>query len=153
MFLPEIERGAPGTYVLVMRLDSPKSVVVGARGPFDLDAGYYLYVGGALNGLVGRLERHLRTGDKKLYWHIDYVRAATELVEIWWTVSPRRLECEWGAVLREWPEVTEPISRFGAGDCNCPSHLFYLPTKPVFDDFTAHWPDHDVQRSVSSLNA
>ncbi|MBS1252266.1 MAG: hypothetical protein MAG451_01304 [Anaerolineales bacterium] len=150
MILPGIDRSDPGTYVLVMYLGAPRTVTVGARGAFALDAGYYLYVGGALNGLAGRLSRHLRTGDKKLYWHIDYLRAVTELVEIWWTISPARLECEWAATLRGLPGVSEPVPRFGSSDCNCSTHLFYLFDKPSFNDFAIHWPNHDVQRSILS---
>lgn len=142
-----IDRGDPGTYILVMQLERPARVVVGALGAFDLDAGYYLYVGSALNGLAGRLRRHLHTDDKKLYWHIDYVRAQTTLVEIWWAVSAERLECDWAAVLREWPAVSEPIAGFGAGDCeDCSSHLFFMVEKPAFDAFAGRWPDRRIQR-------
>jgi len=143
--LSGIERGAPGTYVLVMLLGAPARVVVGALGAFDLSAGYYLYVGSALNGLAGRLRRHLRTDDKRLRWHIDYLRARTELVEVWWTVSEERLECDWAATVRVLPGVTEPVAGFGASDCRCSSHLFYLASKPSLDDFTARYPNHDMR--------
>ncbi|MFQ5340329.1 MAG: DUF123 domain-containing protein [Anaerolineae bacterium] len=143
--LPDIERGAPGTYVLVMLLGVPTRVVVGALGTFDLEAGYYLYVGSALNGLAGRLRRHCRTDGKRLRWHIDYLRAQTTLVEVWWTVFAERLECEWAAVLRRLPGVSEPVAGFGSSDCRCSSHLFYLASKPSSDDFTAHYPDLDIR--------
>lgn len=136
-----------------MRLDEPRPVTVGARGTFELDAGYYLYAGGALNGLRGRLRRHRRTGDKKLYWHIDYLRAETNLVEIWWTISPVRLECDWIVTLRESLDAAEPITRFGSGDCNCSSHLIYFPHKPSFENFSAHWSDHDVHRTDLSATS
>lgn len=134
----------PGTYILVMRLKHPARVVVGALGTFDLDAGYYLYVGSALNGLAGRLRRHRRTGGKRLHWHIDYLRAQAALIEIWWTASPKRLECEWAAIVRGLPGMSEPMAGFGASDCRCVSHLFYSHRKPAIDEFAARWSEADV---------
>jgi Uri superfamily endonuclease len=142
--LSDIERGAPGTYVLVMFLDSPTRIVVGALGPLEFDAGYYLYVGSALNGLAGRLRRHCRVDSKKLRWHIDYLRARATLVEVWWTVSAERLECEWAVAVRGLPGVTEPVAGFGASDCRCSSHLFHLVAKPSFDDFAALQANRDI---------
>jgi Uri superfamily endonuclease len=134
--LTEVRRTAPGTYVLVMRLETPGRVVVGARGAFELAAGYYLYVGGALNGLLGRLRRHVRTDAKKLYWHVDYLRAATRVVDIWWTLADERLECGWATTLGSLPNVSEAISRFGSGDCRCATHLFYTAGDPPFEAFS-----------------
>ncbi len=124
----EIEE--PGTYVLVLHLARPARVVIGALGIFDLNAGYYLYVGSALNGLAGRLRRHLQTDDKRLHWHIDYLRTEATLVDVWWTVSPEHLECAWAAALRRLPGVREPVAGFGSSDCRCRSHLFYLADLP-----------------------
>lgn len=141
--------GEPGTYILVLHLDSPTRVVVGTLGAFDLEAGYYLYVGSALNGLAGRLRRHCRTNDKRLHWHIDYLRAKAELVEIWWTVSAERLECEWAAALRRLPGVSEPVAGFGASDCRCSSHLYHFSDRPSLDDFAAGWPNCEIGRSTA----
>ena len=146
--LPGIEPGAPGTYVLVMLLDAPTRVVVGALGAFDLDAGYYLYVGSALNGLAGRLRRHLRTAGKRLHWHVDYLRAQATPVEVWWTVSSERLECRWAATLRRHPGVCEPVAGFGASDCRCNTHLFYLVERPSLQAFTPDWPNRIIGRFV-----
>lgn len=149
--LAELGRGTPGTYVLVMRLEAPREVVVGARGAFHLPAGYYLYVGGALNGLSGRLRRHVRPDAKKLYWHIDYLRAETELVDIWWTLAGERLECDWAAALAELPDVGEAIPRFGSGDCRCSTHLFYTAGEPPFEVFTHRGPTREIHcQGVSS---
>ncbi|RME44476.1 MAG: GIY-YIG nuclease family protein [Chloroflexi bacterium] len=124
----------PGTYVLVLHLARPARIVIGALGVVNLDAGYYLYVGSALNGLAGRLRRHLRTDGKRLHWHIDYLRTEAALVDVWWAVSPERLECEWAAALRRLPGVCEPVAGFGSSDCRCRSHLFYLADLPSPDD-------------------
>ncbi|MFQ5856160.1 MAG: DUF123 domain-containing protein [Anaerolineae bacterium] len=133
-----------------MHIGSPAQVVVGALGTFGLDAGYYLYVGSALNGLAGRLRRHCRTDGKKLHWHIDYLRAQVTLVEIWWTRSAERLECDWAAAVRGLPRASEPVAGFGASDCRCSSHLFYFADKPSLDEFAAHWPNRIKQSPCRS---
>jgi sugar fermentation stimulation protein A len=144
--LAELGRGTPGTYVLAMRLEAPKEVIVGARGAFRLPSGYYLYVGGALNGLSGRLQRHLRPDAKKLYWHIDYLRAEAVLVDVWWTLADERLECDWAVALGELPGVGEAIPRFGSGDCRCSTHLFHTSRRPPFEIFARQWPAREIRR-------
>jgi len=51
------ERGA---YILVMRVDSSVRIRVGSLGLLSFTAGWYVYVGSALNGLSARVGRHLR---------------------------------------------------------------------------------------------
>ncbi len=120
----------PGTYILVLHLPEDNGLRIGALGTFALPAGYYLYVGSALNGLAGRLQRHCRLDGKRLHWHIDYLRAQTELVEIWWVLSEQRWECRWADALRQFATVEEPVPGFGSSDCACFSHLFYSTTLP-----------------------
>lgn len=146
--LLDTERGAPGTYILVLLLAQPTRAVVGALGALDLKSGYYLYVGSALNGLAGRLRRHSRTDSKHLYWHIDYLRAHATLVEVWWTLSTERLECDWAAALRRLPGEPEPVAGFGASDCRCSSHLFYLVDRPSCNDFA----DQQLNQDIASTN-
>jgi len=52
---------AKGSYVLVVRLEEAASITVGKLGPQAFPKGYYLYFGSALNGLEGRIQRHVRT--------------------------------------------------------------------------------------------
>lgn len=145
---PQIyHRRAPGTYILIMHLGRPTEVVVGALEAFDLEPGYYLYVGSALNGLSGRLRRHCRSDSKRLHWHVDYLRTQAALVEVWWTVSAEHLECDWAAVLRGLPGTSEPVAGFGASDCRCYSHLFHMPEEPPLREFTDRRPEHCIRRS------
>lgn len=59
-----------GTYILTVRLDSPRTVAVGALGTISFGAGTYIYAGSAMGGLDQRVSRHLRR-DKPRRWHID----------------------------------------------------------------------------------
>jgi Uri superfamily endonuclease len=110
-----------GSYVLVIRVEKPKTVRVGRLGPVDFRQGYYAYVGSALNGLEKRVQRHLRPG-KKLHWHIDYLLENAEVVEVCRIESPVRLECR---IAKRLSPALESVRGFGCSDCRCPSHLFY----------------------------
>jgi HEAT repeat protein len=48
----------------------------------------------------------------------------------WARVSERRLECDWGAVLRGLPDASIVVPGFGASDCSCTTHLVQVPTLP-----------------------
>lgn len=126
----------PGTYVLIMALAAPRRVAVGRLGEIGLAPGAYLYVGSALGGLEPRLRRHLRL-EKRLHWHIDYLRAAVEVVAVWYRPGRERLECAWAAVLAELPGVKRYAPGFGASDCRCPGHLLYAAVPPTPAAFAA----------------
>jgi Uri superfamily endonuclease len=134
---------AGGTYLLVLRAPAPLAVQVGALGLCTLPAGWLLYVGSALSGLAGRLQRHARS-DKPLHWHIDYLLAAAPLVEAWCHVSPLRLECTWAQRVAACPGITPSARPIGASDCACHTHLFAAPThteiEAVFATLASDWP-------------
>ena len=94
--------------------------------------GCYLYVGSALGagGLAGRLRHHLRVTAQP-HWHIDALRAVTELTAVWWLATAERLEHRWAQALAQASSCSLPMPRFGASDCRCPAHLLYLPTLPA----------------------
>lgn len=122
----------PGTYVLILRLScSAVDVRVGRLGCFRFLAGWYAYVGSARGpgGLAARLTRHLRSL-KTMHWHIDYLRAQAQPVEIWYATGTQRRECAWALALFGLPGASVPVSRFGASDCRCPAHLIYF-TAPL----------------------
>lgn len=112
----------PGTYVLVAELSEVERLRIGRLGTFDFEPGSYLYVGSALNGLRSRVGRHIRGG--RTHWHIDYLLAHASLRGVWIFESPRRLECRIAEVLSR--HLPRPIRGFGASDCRCPGHLFYV---------------------------
>ena len=97
-------------------------IVVGKLGNILFQPGCYCYMGSALNGLKGRLARHLRH-EKKMWWHIDYLLKRADVVEVVWALSSVRLECRIAGALRS--QGVESIPSFGASDCRCISHLFY----------------------------
>lgn len=120
----------PGTYALVLHLGHTSRLVVGALGPQIFPVGCYVYVGSAWGpgGLRARVERHLR-GSERTHWHIDVLRRIATPIALW--LSPQKhLECIWARYLAAQPGVAMPVSRFGASDCRCPSHLFLLSREP-----------------------
>ena len=124
--------------MLVLRCLTRQRVAVGRAGEYDLQPGYYLYVGSAFGpgGLRARLERHARL-EKRLRWHIDYLRAVLHFEEAWYTVSDRQVECDWAAQLAAIRGITTPFAGLGASDCRCFSHLFYLARSPSRRGFSA----------------
>jgi Uri superfamily endonuclease len=119
------------TYVLILRLPRALTITVGRLGRFEFPAGWYCYAGSARGpgGLAARISRH-RHATKTLHWHVDYLRAAAELAEIWYTLGARKRECAWARTLANLPGASLPVSRFGASDCRCPAHLVHFPAAP-----------------------
>ena len=122
-----------GSYALILGLESPRRIRVGALGDYDFMAGEYVYLGSAHGpgGLRARVGRHLRV-EKPYHWHIDYLLDFAGLVGLCWAVSPTRLECNWSQALSRLPEASIPIRGFGASDCRarggtCRAHLLAFP--------------------------
>ena len=136
-----------GTYVLLMQLDQPTTQTIGRRGTFDLPTGWYTYVGSAFGsgGLRGRLKHHLTPAKKNPHWHIDYLRAAAPVQEIWYTTTVAIHEHTWATILQQMPRASVPVPRFGTSDCQCQTHLVYFPTQPNINTF-APSTDAAVQR-------
>jgi sugar fermentation stimulation protein A len=122
----EVQDG--GSYLLVLRLPEDSEIAVGSLGRLGLRRGFYIYVGSAKKNLTERLERHKRL-KKKVFWHIDYLRAASELRAVLPVRSTDRLECEISRALHSLAEWVVP--GFGSSDCACPSHLFWTGENPV----------------------
>lgn len=132
-----------GTYALLLDLREHRRLTVGKLGAFAFPAGYYVYIGSALNGLQHRLARHLRRG-KILRWHVDYLREIAEVDEAWCVVGEERLECSWMETVRSWPGATVIAPGFGSSDCRCPAHLAYFGEKPNLSALGARlWPNPD----------
>ncbi|MDH3452172.1 MAG: GIY-YIG nuclease family protein, partial [Gammaproteobacteria bacterium] len=99
-------------------------ISIGALGERRFARGYYIYAGSAFapGGLRARLRRHC-TGGRR-HWHIDYLRAHSDLLQIWWTGDTRTREHDWALELADWLGDS-PVDGFGAGDSPLPSHLFF----------------------------
>lgn len=115
----------PGTYLLWLRVDAPRTIAVGRWGERVFAVGVYAYVGSAHGpgGLNARLRRHLRA-DKVHHWHIDALTACVPIVAVWYATAPERLECIWAQRLARLAGINAPVKGFGASDCRCAAHLF-----------------------------
>lgn len=135
---PPLLPGLPGTYVLVLRAKRNGVLRIGRLGEMSLCPGCYLYVGSPLGpgGLRRRLERHLRT-EKPPHWHINCLRAAADVCELWTVADPARRECDWSRAVGRMPRAAIPLPGFGSSDCRCPSHLFRFSSLPLFEEFCA----------------
>ena len=114
----------PGSYLLELEVSESLKVEIGRFGPIVFSPGVYLYAGSAKGpgGLRARVGRHLRTDDKRLRWHIDYLIAATGVRAA--LVAPHTSECEFVERLEGRAAVDVPIPGFGSSDCKaCRSHL------------------------------
>ncbi|MCX7730934.1 MAG: DNA/RNA nuclease SfsA [Candidatus Caldatribacterium sp.] len=116
-----------GSYLLSGHLRGDVRVSVGRIGEYCFRKGFYLYVGSAMRSLSERIRRHFRKGKKKR-WHIDFLVPFLEDLRAFPVQSSERLEC---ALSRELRNVFQEIPLFGASDCSCASHLFYVPQPPL----------------------
>ena len=119
----------PGVYALHLKLVHTNHFRVGKLGEFIFPPGDYVYIGSAMGpgGLQARLNRHL-SGDGRPHWHIDWIRAVTEVIGYCYLMSESSLECRWSQVLAADPGASIPVPRFGASDCRsksgkCAAHL------------------------------
>ena len=121
----------PGTYALILASSSEASLIIGKLGRLELRAGCYVYVGSAFGpgGLNSRISRH-RKKTGPIHWHIDYLKTAVCLNEIWVTCDPVRREHQWAELIAEGRNASTPMLGFGSSDCGCESHLFFFSSRP-----------------------
>jgi len=121
----------PGTYALILVAEGHQAADIGRLGTLDVEPGFYVYVGSALGpgGLAARIARHART-EKKVRWHIDYLRAVTRLEEVWYVEGIEKQECQWAEGFAGMRGAAAPMAGFGASDCACRTHLFSFAAKP-----------------------
>lgn len=133
---PEVLEPLPGTYVLILRASRERCVQIGRFGALTVRRGVYLYVGSAfgLGGCLARVRHHLRASGPH-HWHIDYLRPAALLTEVWYTYDPRPRERRWVRVLAGFPGAEIPMAGFGASDSRCASHLFRFDEAPSLTGF------------------
>jgi Uri superfamily endonuclease len=102
-----------GVYQLHLRLDKPKRIRVGKLGVFTFPAGRYIYTGSAMNGLIGRLRRHLKKR-KKLHWHIDYLLRHAKIETIFVLETGERVECQLNSLTLSLPNAKGESSKASA---------------------------------------
>lgn len=118
-----------GTYTLLITVEEPIELTIGALGRRQFSAGWYAYIGSAFGpGGFSRIDRHrsVAAGDHDVtHWHIDYfLGAAAVSITADYRSPGADIEC----TLRERIDG-EPIAGFGASDCACDSHLLYAPDR------------------------
>lgn len=116
-----------GSYLLLIKLEKDSIISIGKQGNKQLNKGYYIYVGSALNRLEQRIQRHLRK-QKKMHWHIDYLLRHAKITNIFYKENTVREECNIAKTLEK---TLSSIPGFGCSDCRCKSHLFYGSQKRI----------------------
>jgi Uri superfamily endonuclease len=126
----------PGTYVLILLAAADQLIEIGKLGRFAVPPGFYVYAGSACGpgGLKARIAHHERISQRP-HWHMDYLRPALHLKEVWYTYEAKRLEHQWADALGCLKGATKPIVGFGSSDCSCKSHLFSFTAKPSVRQF------------------
>jgi sugar fermentation stimulation protein A len=117
-----------GIYTLLIKLDKPRTITIGKLGRVCFSAGYYVYVGSALNGLESRIARHLKK-KKALHWHIDYFLQKARVEEIIYSLTEKNKEC---TIASQLAQKLISIPHFGSSDCQCASHLYFCKYKHGF---------------------
>jgi len=121
-----LDKSKKGVYLLILRLKKNKRISIGNRPKIKFRKGIYIYIGSAFGGFRGRINRHLRK-NKKLFWHIDYLLQDAEIKEVWLKQGNHN-ECQTAREMRNIiKDPVYPFKKFGSSDCQCPSHLFYIP--------------------------
>jgi len=123
-----------GSYILLLELCKPQLVSVGKLGVLYFAAGFYAYMGSAINGLEARIRHHFRQ-NKKHHWHIDYLLDWADIYEAVLIPGEGRLECILAQALNE---EFSCIRSFGSSDCHCPGHLLYAANKEKLNAHVAN---------------
>ena len=122
---------APGTYALILSCTTGRALQIGRFGQLPMRPGFYVYIGSAFGpgGVRARIAHHLEPAARP-YWHIDFLRTATDLAEVWYTYDLWRWEHQWAALVARMPGATLLLPGFGASDCTCAAHLYFFATRP-----------------------
>jgi sugar fermentation stimulation protein A len=121
-----------GSYLLLLENLQNRTLNIGQR---QFKAGFYVYVGSALQGLESRIRRH-QSRRKKHFWHIDYI--TPEPMNLRKVFPIRRKDKIEVSLARALAQLAEGrIPGFGASDSRLDSHLFYFRENPIFQrDFS-----------------
>ena len=125
-----------GTYAIVLKPKSKRTIKVGKLGLLKIQDGYYVYVGSAFGpgGLKARIAHHKRRSHRSR-WHIDYLRTAAQICEVWYTYDQKHREHQWAEMLSTMKAGMITSPGFGSSDCSCPAHLCYFKSKPTIAAF------------------
>ena len=130
-----------GLYLLILSVDSPAGIKVGALGRIEFPPGLYAYCGSARRGLSARLRRHAARR-KNRRWHIDYLTSQTKGVDVESAMIfsfDGLTECQLNSRVAASPGARQ-IPGFGCSDCKCASHLTFLGDERL-DKISYYWED------------
>lgn len=121
----------PGTYALILFAAVDRLIDIGKLGRVAVSPGFYVYVGSACGpgGLRARIAHHAKISQRP-HWHMDYLRPALHLKEVWYSYDAGGHEHRWANAMDCLKGATKPIVGFGSSDCGCTSHLFLFAAKP-----------------------
>ncbi len=122
-----------GTYILLLHLPVDAELDIPDLDSTLFPAGFYAYAAGAEN-LPERLKAHL-TPPEQPAEHIDFLRRAASVSEIWLTMSATPHPHVWVDLLLAIPGAISIADGFGVSGCDCDSHLVYFDVRPQLDDF------------------
>jgi Uri superfamily endonuclease len=134
-----------GSYCILAHLPEDARIRVGALGQVAFSRGVYAYVGSAQGGIEARVGRHRKVAKRKR-WHIDYLLAKAEVFSV--IAVPghdKSVECRIAQALLGISGALTPVSRFGASDCRCASHLVY------FGDVDPEMVAEDITMAITML--
>ena len=126
--LVERESHDRGSYLIVLKLERDRTLVIGNLGKVKLLKGYYCYAGSAGKDLTQRIARHQRLTKKK-HWHIDHLRDHGSFIAGIPIRSSADRENEVAAAVGRVADWSLP--GFGCTDCTCESHLFGMRKDPL----------------------
>ncbi len=141
--MPRARPEDAGLYVLHLRITRPIRTRVLKLGHHRFEAGDYVYVGSAGNGILNRMHWHCRrtkrpTGERKIgkQWHIDAltVHSAVETLGV---IEHRivllrgkknKQECAWADEVRAAVAGHAPVPGFGSTNCalGCCAHFWHV---------------------------
>lgn len=140
-------RAENGTYALIMKAQMIETVQIGMLGSLNIQPGYYVYVGSAFGpgGIRARIRHHLKEGSTK-HWHLDYLKQAVDMSEIWYSYGCTKYEHQWAKIFNRFSGASLPLLGFGASDCSCKSHLFFFKTKPHSEEFKIKLQENTIEQ-------
>ncbi len=142
----------PGTYLLRFDLRETLHLDIGRLGEVQLFPGTLYYAGSAFGpgGVAARVNRHV-TGCGKPHWHVDRLRAAVPVSEVWYSHASQRLEHAWAGRLLAMSGAQPAFPGFGSSDCRCPAHLVHFVRAASRRQLAAEFGDDDAVRWVPGL--
>ena len=126
-----------GTYTLLIRVEEPTTVEVGALGDIAFDKALYAYTGSAFGaGGLSRIDRHARVASGEndaRHWHVDYLLGTDPSFLVAAYMTPEDAECEIARGVDG-----EAVPGFGCSDCSCDSHLLRTTLEGVEAAYEGH---------------